>query len=1041
LLDVSSLINLSIPDDKNSDSNGRQTVTRSARTSSVDLAGIRQRLESGKGPLFWKSLEEIADTDEFRKFVDDEFPDRTPDWNEPAQRRTFLKVMGASLALAGVTACTKQPPENIVPYVRQPEELVPGKPLFYATARPVSGDAVGLLAESHEGRPTKLEGNPAHPSSKGAIDMHTQAETLNLYDPDRSQSVYRNGNISSWINFVAVLLGARDDHAARGGAGLRLLTPPVNSPTLASQMQDFLKAMPQSKWHQWEPAMRIPGYNPQYHFDKADVIVSLDSDFLAHGPGWLAQTRAFAAKRRVVAPQTPEQQKRALQEGPNEIRPEGQANFNYARAAVAAKDTTNRLYQVEGTPSVTSNMADHRIRIRTSEVPLFAAQLAAALGASAAGVSLSGSLPERATRVLPAIAKDLQAHRGTSLVIAGVFQPPAVHALAHAMNTALGNVGNTVTYAAPVDATPTDNLASLQQLVSDINAGQVDTLIMVDVNPVYDAPADMDFETVLKKVKLRAHLGEFHSETSVLCHWHIPMAHFLESWSDVRAQDGTTTIMQPLIMPMYGGISPHQLFSVLTMGADQTPHDIVKNYWAAQTTSGNFEVFWPRALHDGIVAGTAPAAATAPAFSTGAVPGPPAQGQLELVFRPDPAVGYGRYSNNGWMQELPKPQNKMTWDNAVWISPATSQRLGIHTEDMVEIDHKGRKLTAPVWVLPGHADDSITVHFGYGRAHVGRVADGIGFNAYALRTSDAPWCATEGVSMRKVSGSYTFAHTQDTQTMEERTPFRIINYPEHKDHSKLEAEEIPPELTLFPEWSYSGYKWGMAVDLNACVGCHACITACQAENNVPVVGKDQVSRHRVMHWLRVDRYYKGNLDDPELYFQPLFCMQCETAPCELVCPVGATVHSGDGLNQMVYNRCVGTRYCSNNCPYKVRRFNFYLYSDWYTPSLYGLRNPDVTVRSRGVMEKCTYCIQRIAAAKIESEKEDRRIIDGEIKMACEQACPADALIFGDINDPNSRVAKFKAQPRNYSLLEELNTRPRTTYLARVKNPNPDIEKG
>ncbi len=1039
---MSSLINLTPRHDNDSDFGRGGPSGRAARKSSVDLTAIRERLESGKGPQFWKSLEEVADTEEFRKFVEDEFPDRTPDWNEPAQRRTFLKVMGASLALAGITACTKQPPENIVPYVRQPEELVPGKPLFYATARPVSGGAVGVLAESHEGRPTKLEGNPEHPSSLGALDMHTQAETLNLYDPDRSQSVYRNGNISSWVNFMAVLLTTRAEHAARGGAGLRLLTPPVNSPTLASQIQEFLKAMPQAKWHQWEPAVRIPGYNPQFHLENAEVIVSLDSDFLAHGPAWLAHARAFSAKRRVVVGQNPVEQKRALQEGPHEVRPEGQANFNYAREAVPAKDTTNRLYQVEGTPSVTANMADHRIRIRTSEIPVFAAQLAAAVGAEGAGGAAPGNLPERAARVLPAIAKDLQAHRGTSLVIAGDFQPPAVHALAHAMNTALGNVGKTVTYAAPVDASPVDNLASLQQLVNDINAGQVETLIMIDVNPVYDAPADLNFEAALKKVKLRTYLGEFHNETSVLCHWDIPMTHFLESWSDIRAHDGTVSIIQPLIMPMYGGISPHQLLSVLNTGADQSSHDIVKGYWASQATGGNFDVFWARSLHDGIVANSKPSAAAGPpAFPTTAVPPPPPAGQLELVFRPDPAVGYGRYSNNGWMQELPKPQNKMTWDNAVWISPATSQRLGLHTEDMVEIEYKGRKITGPVWVLPGHADDSITIHFGYGRSHLGRVANDIGFNAYALRMSSAPWVATDGVTVRKVSGSYTFAVTQDTQTMEERDPFRILRYPDYKDRRKVEGEEVRPEVTLFPEWSYSGYKWGMVVDLNACVGCHACITACQAENNVPVVGKDQVHRRRAMHWLRVDRYYRGGLDDPELYFQPVFCMQCETAPCELVCPVGATVHSGDGLNQMVYNRCVGTRYCSNNCPYKVRRFNFYLYADWYTPSLYGLRNPDVTVRSRGVMEKCTYCIQRIWAAKIESEKEDRRIIDGEIRMACEQACPADALIFGDINDPNSRVAKFKAQPRNYSLLEDLNTRPRTTYLARVKNPNPDIEKG
>ena len=1036
---MSSLIQLTLPNDGDKNSKSAQT-DRSVRKTRIDLGALREKLAKAHGPQFWRSLDELAETDEFRQLVEDEFPDRTPDWNDPPQRRTFLKIMAASLGLAGLAACTKQPSETIVPYVRQPEELVPGRPLYYATARPVTGGAIGVLAESHEGRPTKLEGNPTHPFSIGAIDLHTQASILNFYDPDRASVVTRKGNISSWVNFIAALVGMRDDHATRQGAGLRLLTTPICSPTLVSQVQTFLGAMPQARWHQYEPALPIPGYNPQYNFRNAEVIVSLDSDFLAFGSTALRNAREFAAKKRLLVAQTPVEQKRALQRSPEEDEPEGKSNYNYARQAVPAKTDTNRLYVVEGTPSVTAGMADHRIRVKTSEIGLFAAQLAQAVGANPGAVP-SGNLPEKAARVIPAIARDLQAHRGACLVIAGDHQPAGVHAVAHAINEALGNVGKTVTYAAPIDYQPVDSIASIRQLVDEINAGQVQTLIMVGVNPVYDAPADLQFEAALKKVKTRILLSEFRDETGVLCDWHIPMAHFLESWSDTRAHDGTVTIIQPLIAPLYSGVTAHQLFSILNGKADQSPHDIVKGYWAGQAGNANFETFWERALNDGIVPNTAVPTSTASGLPPGApLPQPAPPGTMEIVFRPDPGVWYGDFSNNAWCQELPKPQNKMTWDNAVWISPDTAQRLGIQTEDLIEIDHRGLKVVAPVWVLPGHADDSLTVQFGYGRSHMGRVANGIGFNAYALRTSDSPWFST-GVTIRKVGGSFRFANSQHTQTMEERDPVLIEQYTEYLKHPGLDIEPVPENQTLFAEWAYSGYKWGMAIDLNACVGCHACTIACQAENNIPVVGKDQVARNRIMHWIRVDRYYHGDIADPELYYQPVPCMQCEMAPCELVCPVAATVHSGDGLNQMIYNRCVGTRYCSNNCPYKVRRFNFYLFSDWYTPSLYGLRNPDVSVRSRGVMEKCTYCVQRISAAKIESEKEDRRIMDGEITPACAQACPAEAIIFGDINDPNSRVAKLKAQPRNYSLLEDLNTRPRTTYLARVKNPNPEIQKG
>jgi MoCo/4Fe-4S cofactor protein with predicted Tat translocation signal len=1007
------------------------------KTPGLDLEAIRKKLEDAKGPEYWNSLEQLASTTEFRQFVEDEFPIREMDWADPAKRRTFLKLMGASLALAGLGACTKQPPEEIVPYVVQPEEFVPGKPLFYATAMPAQGGANGILVESHLGRPTKIEGNPNHPSSLGATDAFTQASILDLYEPDRSQVVIRNGNISSWVNFQAVLVGLSDQYSAKQGAGLRLLTAPIISPTLASQMQDFLRAFPQAKWHQWDPVRRPMGHNIVYNFDNADVILSLDADFLACGPGNPRYAHEFSKKRRLMVPETPVQQKEALQRAPTEDRPEGKAsNYTYASQSVPGKSTMNRLYMAEATVTNTGGMADHRIRMRASDIEGFAREVAAGIGAGGG----TGS-PESAKKFIPAIVKDLQAHRGSSLVIAGEYQPASVHALAHAMNQALGNVGKTVNYTPPVEFNPVDPFQSLKQLVDDMNGGQVETLLIFGVNPVYDGPADFGFTEALKKVKLRAHLGLHSDETAGLCHWHIPEAHYLETWSDARAHDGTVTIMQPLILPMYGGRTAHQILYMLVNKADLAVYDIVREYWQRQSGSTNFNVFWQQSLNDGVVANSAFTPGATPTFPAAAASTQAqASGGLEIVFRPDPAVWDGRYSNNAWLQEMPKPQNKMTWDNAVWISPYTAEKLKVTSEDEVEITYRGRKTRGPIWVMPSHADDSITVHFGYGRTRGGHNAEGVGFDVYGLRTSDAPWFGT-GAEIKKLGTKHGFATTQYTYTMEGRAPVKTMQYEEYLKNPRIEQEEVPRELTLYPEFKYTGYKWGMSIDLNACTGCQACVIACQAENNVAVVGKDQVLRGRHMHWLRVDRYFRGKLDDPELYFQPLPCMQCEDAPCELVCPVAATVHSGDGLNQMVYNRCVGTRYCSNNCPYKVRRFNFYRFSDWYTESLFGLRNPDVTVRSRGVMEKCTYCVQRIAEAKIESEKEDRRIRDGEVITACAQACPTQAIVFGDINEPNSVVARFKAQPRNYSLLEDLNTRPRTTYLARVRNPNPDIERG
>ncbi len=1027
----------------------------------LDLDKIRARLESAQGPLYWKSLEELAETKEFQAYLDDELVDRTPNWLDADHRRNFLKLAAASLAFAGITACTKQPKEVIVPYVRQPEEFIPGVPLYYATAMQMGGVGTGLLATSYLGRPTKIEGNPDHPGSLGASDYFHQASILTMYDPDRAQAVVHKGGIDSWVAFQGAV-ASRREAAALNGSGLRILTETVTSPTLTAGINAVLKEFPAAKWHQYEVAGRHGAHkgamlafgrpvNTIYDFSKADVVVSIDADFLACGPGNLRHARQFADKRRVQSnvthtPQPKEDWQEGYQEGSSAPRANQSASYAtenrgpvvlpaqvQAEGKAPSETTMNRLYLVEPSPSPTASMADHHFVLPAGEIEGWAMDLAAALGV---GGQSSGKNKE-----IAAIAKDLQTNKGACLVVAGDYQTPAVHALAHAMNQALGNVGKTVSYTDSIEGNPTDQQDSLRQLVADMNAGKVETLFILGGNPVYSAPADLDFAAALKKVGWKAYLGLFPDETALQCVWNVPEAHYLESWGDVRGFDGTVSFVQPLIAPLYGGKTALEVIATLGGQPDKSDHDLVQAYWQGQAKVPNFDIFWQKALHDGVVPNTALAAVNVTAKAPPASQPKTAQG-IEIIFRPDPTIWDGSFANNGWLQELPKPQNKMTWDNAIWISPTTAQQKNLNIGDMAELKYQGRTVTGPVWIMPGHANNSATVHLGFGRTYAGHVGNEVGFNAYLLRASSAPW-NDYGGALNKVSGKHEFATTQHTQTMEESEPIRVATLDEYKKtpqfvDQKEEFKSLSDKLTLYPDYRYEGYKWGMTIDLNACVGCGSCMMACQSENNIAVVGKIEVTRGRHMNWLRVDRYFKGNWDNPELYYQPVPCMQCESAPCELVCPVAATVHSGEGINQMVYNRCVGTRYCSNNCPYKVRRFNFLLYSDWDTQSLYGARNPNVTVRSRGVMEKCTYCIQRINAVKIESEKQNRRIADGEITPACAQACPTQAIVFGDINDPKSRVAQMKAQARNYSLLEDLNVRPRTTYLGRLRNPNPEI---
>jgi molybdopterin-containing oxidoreductase family iron-sulfur binding subunit len=991
----------------------------------IDLAALRARLEGTQGLQYWRSLDELAQTDAFQEWLHHEFPEGAWPEHDAVSRRRFLQLMGASVALAGLTACTRQPEEHIVPYVQAPEETVPGKPQFYATAMPMSGTANGVLVESHMGRPTKIEGNPQHPASLGATDCFAQASVLSLYDPDRSQAVLNAGQISTWSAFLNALSPALEAQRVKRGAGLRVLTETVLSPTMAQQIATLRETLPAATWHQYEPINRDAVYagtrmvfgqdlNPLYRFDRAEVMLVLDAEILTAAPGSLRYARDFAAKRRV--------------------RDGGTA--------------MNRLYAVESTPTLTGAMADHRLPLRASDIVSFAHALARTLGVTESAPPPSAPPPAALwpAKWIDAVASDLQQHRGASIVVAGEQQPAVVHALAQAMNDALGNIGSTVVYTAPVEAIPVGQLASLQDLVRAMAADEVELLVILGGNPVYTAPADLGFAEQLAKVPLRLHLSLYDDETSTLCHWHIPEAHYLETWSDTRTYDGTVSIVQPLIAPLYGGKSAHEMLAVLGGQPDRSSYAIVQDYWRSQFGEADFARVWRTALHDGVVAETA--------LPPVAVERQPLQleqdahtqtdsSALELIFRPDPTVWDGRFSNNGWLQELPKPLSKLTWDNAAFLSPATAARLGLHNEDEVELSYQGRRLQAPVWVLPGHVDNAVTVHLGYGRWRGGRVGSGTGFNAYTLRTSAAPWFAPD-VELRPTGNRFPLATTQHHASMEGRHLVReatLTHFLQHPHFVHDMAHDPPVDLTLYPHWSYPGYAWGMAIDLNACIGCNACTIACQAENNIPIVGKSEVARGREMHWLRLDRYYQGEVHNPQTVHQPVLCMHCENAPCELVCPVAATVHSDEGLNDMVYNRCVGTRYCSNNCPYKVRRFNFFQYADYTTSSLKLMRNPDVTVRTRGVMEKCTYCVQRINAARIQAKLEDRSIRDGDVVTACQAACPTDAIVFGNINDAQSRVANLKASPLNYGLLTELNTRPRTTYLAKLRNPNPELTPG
>ncbi len=930
-------------------------------------------------------------------------------------RRRFLQLMGSSLALMGLTGCMPRQAERIVPYVNDPEGQVPGLPLFFASALTLGGFARGILIESQMGRPTKIEGNPDHPISLGGSDPFMQASILDLYDPDRSQTPSVQGEIGTWEAFASEARDALSGLQATHGAGLRLLSETVTSPTLLSQIDAFLRRYPEARWTVHEPvgnetaqagAVLAYGRPVDVHvrLEEAEIILCLDADlFFADAEG-IRNARGFVTRRRSAQP--------------------------------------NRLYVVEPTPSNTGAMADHRHAVRAGDVGDVARAIANALG-----LAVGAPPPDLTSRYpglegwITAVTRDLAARKGRSVVAAGRTQPPEVHAIAHALNHALGNVGQTVILTDPVAPVAHPQRTDLATLTREMHAGRVDTLVILGGNPAYTAPAELDFAGALKRVPRSIRLGLYEDETSRLCRWHLPETHPLEAWGDARAANGTVTIMQPAIAPLYQGRSAIEVMGLLLGEPDDSGESLVRKSWQASRPGAGFEGFWQDALNKGVVPGSAapPRTIALQANLMAALPPARAAGraELELIFRPDPTVWDGRFANNAWLQELPKPFSKLTWDNAAYIAPETARRLDLENEDEVRLAIGRHSVLAPVWILPGQAEDTVTVTLGYGR-EAGSVAAGAGFNAYRLRQSSAPWQAS-GLSLEKTGGKWPLATTQHHQRMEGLDLAKVTTV--------AQVQEVPtgnplgeanPAVSLYPEKHYEGYAWAMAIDLTACIGCNACVVGCQSENNIPVVGKDEVLANRQMHWLRIDRYDQGDSMATGTLFQPVPCMHCENAPCELVCPTEATVHDSEGLNAQVYNRCIGTRYCSNNCPYKVRRFNFYPYADWKTESLKAMRNPEVSVRSRGVMEKCTYCVQRIEAARAEATREGRRIRDGEVQTACQTACPTRAIVFGDLNDPESEVRRWKASPLSYGLLEDLNTRPRTTYLSRLQNPNPEI---
>ncbi len=951
----------------------------------------------------WRSLEQAAQDPSFVARAAEEFPGLAEALAAPRDRRRVLQLMAAAFAMSGLGGCDDGAPGGtLIPAVRIPPNIIPGLPNFYSTANVVSGYAAGVVVEHRMGRPTKVEGNPLHPASVGATDVFAQAQVLDFYDPNRAAGISRRGEPADWQDLLSALAGQRAALAAKHGAGFRVLTGTVTSPTLAARLDALLSAYPQARWHQWEPVSRdavwqgaIAAYGQPVeivaNLAAADLVLAIDSDLLSSAPGHLRYARDFASRRNPTRTQK-----------------------------------MSRLYAVEPVPTLTGAVADHRFIAGPRDLHPIVVALAAAI--------LQRPTTPAAPDWVGKIAADLIANNGRALVHVGPDQPAETHALVHAINEKLGARGTTLNLVAPVAHAPVDQAASLRELVDDMREGRVSTLLVLDSNPVYAAPGALGFAEALKRVAFSVALTPAPDETSDACAWAVPMTHAWEAWSDARAYDGTATILQPQALPLYDGTSAPRMLALFGDPAPPATLDIVQATWKSQM-GGDFPQAWHDALANGVVPNTAAAKAALPLRPDAAqqMPPAPADQPLTILFRPDPHVWDGRYANSAWLHELPRPLTKLTWDNPLLISPELARKSTLSNGDMVRLSMADTSVQAPIWIMPGLAADCVVALLGFGRRQVGAIGEGAGFDFSPLAGR------TAAPSLQKIAGHWDLAST-DHHNLIFNVAGDLVKHGTLAEYAKdahfLGAEKSQPELY---RWKPEGpAAWAMSIDLNACIGCNACVVACQAENNIPVVGKEQVLREREMHWLRIDRYWEGGPDAPDSYFQPILCMHCEQAPCEVVCPVGATVHDAEGLNVMVYNRCVGTRFCSNNCPYKVRRFNYFAYAaeESRPPEA---RNPDVSVRGRGVMEKCTFCLQRIADARIVADRENRPV--GDVRTACQAACPTQAFTFGNQADPNSEVAKRKQIPLDFALLEDQNTRPRVTFESRYRNPNPAIAGG
>ncbi len=961
-------------------------------------------------PHFWRSVDELSDAAECAPWLTGEFPAAA----EPVDRRHFVKIMGATFAMAGLGACSKQPQESIVPYVQDPHGMTQGRPLHFATVLLRDGYATGVIVKSHEGRPTKVEGNPRHPASLGGASVFEQAAISQLYDPDRSQNILERDAIQTWD----VLLDHLSDElrAKKGvrGRGIHILIENSSSPTLQAQIAEFQNRYPEAQWHHWQPAPRFNIHEgcrqlfgqplePEYQLDSVDVLIALDSDFLFEEPDSLRLARAFGRRR----------------------------SFENGAATRPIK-----LYAAEPTMTLTGTVADWRIAVAPSRIGPLLLQIAIRLGANMRTPGTPAETPPPGiVEWLDRLVADAKEAGSRCLFLTGPRQPAPVQAMVQSLNHQIGSAGAAIRYLSPVIGNASDPLEGLRELCSALDNKSADFVLVLGGDPVATAPPELGLNTKLRRARYSLHWGEYQNETAKACVWHLPAAHSLETWSDARASDGTISIVQPLIAPLYGGRSLHELLAACLEDFSSSDYQIIRQYWQQKGHWADFELAWEQALRDGVVPNTALEPITVGEAKLPALAPPGTPDQIEISFHLDPTLWDGRYANCAWLQELPLPISKVSWDNPAFISAELAHRLDLRNGDMVELAVGQQRLAIAVWIQPGQAPNVVSLLLNSGRAPYGRVSSLTGFATYQLRGGSDLWNRS-GCRIRKLNETYQLVSTQLHHAMDGREPVRLV------DRSDLEKEQVvvspeaarseiinPSELLTAP------LQWGMVVNLNACIGCNACMIACQAENNISVVGKDQVWRGREMYWIRVDSYFDGDLANPRVHHQPVPCMHCETAPCELVCPVEATLHSAEGLNQQVYNRCIGTRFCSNNCPYKVRRFNFLQYADLKTPVRQLMWNPEVTVRTRGIMEKCTYCVQRIRNAEINAEVANRSLGPDEVVPACAQSCPTEAIIFGDIKNHAGRAARLKRSPLNYALLGELNTRPRTTYLAKVKPEN------